>query len=162
MICSEEIQEYFNYIKERLEKEYAIANKARSKGYDPEFHVDIPLAKDVADRVEKLIGAACPQIVNKGLPVRIRDLEKQYGSGDWRIALIVSQEVADEKFGKFDSLEKAIETGIRIGLAYITLAVTAAPLEGFVELKMKKRSDGKPYSQVQFVLQEVQLFLFVY
>jgi DNA polymerase II large subunit len=150
MICSEEIQEYFNYIKERLEKEYAIANKARSKGYDPEFHVDIPLAKDVADRVEKLIGAACPQIVNKGLPVRIRDLEKQYGSGDWRIALIVSQEVADEKFGKFDSLEKAIETGIRIGLAYITLAVTAAPLEGFVELKMKKRSDGKPYLSLFF------------
>lgn len=145
MICSKHMQEYFNYIKERLEKEYTIANKARAKGYDPEDHVDIPLTKDVADRVEKLIGAVYPQIVDKGLPEYIRKLEVKYSAGDWRIALIVGEDVSKEKFGSFTSIEQAIEVGIRVGLAYITQAATAAPLEGFVEAKIKKRSDGKPY-----------------
>jgi len=38
-----------------------------------------------------------------------------------------------------------METGIRVGLAYITLGVISAPLEGFIELKIKKRRDGKEY-----------------
>ena len=43
-----------------------------------------------------------------------------------------------------------METGIRVGLAYITLGVISAPLEGFIELKIKKRRDGREYFSTFF------------
>ena len=49
------MQEYFDNLNERVLKEYALANIAKSKGYDPEEVVDIPLAKNMAERVEGLI-----------------------------------------------------------------------------------------------------------
>ncbi|MDD4353769.1 MAG: DNA polymerase II large subunit, partial [Candidatus Nanoarchaeia archaeon] len=45
---------------------------------------------------------------------------------------------------------RALETGVRVGLAYITLGVTCAPLEGFIELKIKKRKDGEEYCSILF------------
>jgi len=137
-----------NHVKQLMKKidfAYEIANKARSKGYDPEDTVNIPLAKNMAERVEGLVSVAAPQIVNKGIPKRIKELEAIYGKLDWRVALKISLETSQEKFCKFDTQKEAIETGIRIGLAYLTLGVVASPLEGFVELKFKKRNDGKEY-----------------
>ncbi|MCD6404010.1 MAG: DNA polymerase II large subunit [Nanoarchaeota archaeon] len=138
------MEKYFKAIEEEVRRAYAIAQRARKKGYDPEPRVDIPLAKDVAGRVEGLVGAVQPKIVGKGVPERIRELEKEYHPGDWRIALIIAEEIAKEKFCEFDSQEQALETGIRAGFAYLTLGVVSAPLEGFVELRIKSRG-GKRY-----------------
>ncbi|VVB75871.1 DNA polymerase II large subunit [Candidatus Tiddalikarchaeum anstoanum] len=142
VVCSERITGYLKSLEDETLKEYSIAEQARSKGLDPEDKVDIPLAVDVADRCEGLVGASVPEIVGTGISARIRELEKQYSSGDWRVALIIGAEVAKNKFFTFTSLEKAMEAGVRVGLAYITLGVTCAPLEGFIELKLKKRMDG--------------------
>ncbi|MCH8329610.1 MAG: DNA polymerase II large subunit, partial [Nanoarchaeota archaeon] len=107
--------------------------------------VNTPLAKNMAERVEGLIGAVIPDIIDSGLPKRIQELEKKYGKLDWRVAVSISLEVVHEKFCKFESKLKAMEAGIRVGLAYLTLGVVSSPLEGFVELKLKKRKDGKEY-----------------
>ncbi|MHA1799676.1 MAG: hypothetical protein ACTSVY_14610, partial [Candidatus Helarchaeota archaeon] len=54
---SENIKNYFKSIKKEAEKLYNIASKARSKGKgDPKSNVEIPIATDVASRVEQLIG----------------------------------------------------------------------------------------------------------
>jgi len=132
-------------IQKRVKEEYEIASEARKKGYDPEDKVDVILTKDVAERVVWLVSSVYPDIVGKGIEDRIRELEEKYGFGDWRVALVVAGEVAKQKFCKFDSVEKALEAGVRIGVAYITMGVTAAPLEGFVELKLKQRQDGGNY-----------------
>ncbi|HHI03913.1 MAG TPA: DNA polymerase II large subunit [Candidatus Woesearchaeota archaeon] len=142
---TEDLENYFNQIEKEVNKAYSLAEQARKKGYDPEQKVDIPLAKGIAQRVEGLISADVPQIMNSGVAVRISKLEKQYGTLDWRVALKIAEEVATEKFFKLSSKQKALETGIRVGLAYITLGVISAPLEGFIELKIKKRRDGKEY-----------------
>jgi len=142
-----------NYTKSILKKidfAYKIANTARSKGYDPEETVNIPLAKNLAERVEGLVSVAAPQIINKGIPKRIKELESIYGKLDWRVALNISLETTKEKFCKFETQKEAIETGIRIGLAYLTLGVVASPLEGFVGLKFRKRSDGKEYFSLMY------------
>ncbi|MFC2016626.1 DNA polymerase II large subunit, partial [Chloroflexota bacterium] len=97
------------------------------------------------ERVEGLIGVLMPDIINSGLSKRIQELEKKYGKLDWRVALSISLEVVNEKFCKFEDKTKAMEAGIRVGLAYLTLGVVSSPLEGFVELKLKKRRDGKKY-----------------
>ncbi|MBI2656032.1 DNA polymerase II large subunit [Candidatus Woesearchaeota archaeon] len=133
-----------------IDNAYAIANSARSKGYDPEDTVGMPLAKNMAERVESLVSVAMPQIINKGIPKRINELEDKYGKLDWRVALTISLEAAEEKFCAFSTKKEAFETGIRIGLAYLTLGVVASPLEGFVELKIKKRNDGKEYFALMF------------
>ncbi|MBI1934916.1 DNA polymerase II large subunit [Candidatus Woesearchaeota archaeon] len=135
---------------EEIEKCYAIASEARSKGYDPEPIVCAPLAKNMAERVEGIVSVVVPQLMNSGIPERIKELEAIYGKSDWRVALSISLEVSQERFCKFDSQKIAMETGIRIGLAYLTLGVVASPLEGFVELKINKRRDGKDYFSLMY------------
>ena len=142
---NEQINNYFKEIERKVETAYNTANKARKLGLDPEEQVSVPLAKNMAERVEGLIGVLVPGIMNSGLSNRIQELEKKYGKLDWRVALSVSLEVVNERFCKFENKIKAMETGIRVGLAYLTLGVVSSPLEGFVELKIKKRMDGKEY-----------------
>ena len=141
----EEIDNYFKEIERNVAATYKIANKARKQGFDPEEEASVPLAKNMAERIEGLIGALIPDIRNSGLSKRIQELEKKIGKLDPRVALTVSLEVATEKFCKFEDKIKAMEAGIRVGLAYLTLGVVSSPLEGFVELKLKKRRDGKEY-----------------
>lgn len=141
----DKIEDYFGKIESNVAFAYKAANKARKQGFDPEEQVSIHLAKTMAERVEGLIGALIPDIMSSGLSKRLQELEKKYSKLDWRVALSISLEVVNEKFCKFENKVKAMEAGIRVGLAYLTLGVVSSPLEGFVELKLKKRKDGKEY-----------------
>ncbi len=145
IVASKNIKKYFEDFDSEIKKAYEAANKARSKGLDPELFVDIPLAQNMAERVVGLISIVAPQVKDKEIEKRIEDLEKQYGRLDWRVALTISLEIAQEKFCKFKDKREAMEVGIRFGLAYITLGVVVSPLEGFVRLELKKRRDGKEY-----------------
>src|SRR3989344_2758465 len=91
-------KKYFEKITRQIDETYIIANEARSKGYDPEETVGIPLAKNMAERVEGLVSVMAQQIINKGIPHRIKELETKFGKLDWRVALSVSLEVAQGKF----------------------------------------------------------------
>jgi len=142
---SPEMGAYFESLEKGMRKAYDIAGEARKKGYDPEQKVDIPLARNMAERVEGLISIVAPQLVGKGIIERIHELEETYGVLDWRVALLISVEVTQEKFCKFKDRKEALEVGIRTGFAYHTLGIVAAPLEGFVSLDIKKRRDGKEY-----------------
>ncbi len=147
---SKEMQEYFEKIKADVLDAYAFARLARKKGFDPIDDVEIKLANSMAERVEGLIAAAHPQLVGTGLIDAINELEKKYEPLDWRVALEIARDVALEKFCKFETREEAIEAGIRVGFAYHTLGIVAAPLEGFVGIEIKKRKDGQPYLAVKF------------
>ncbi len=142
---SKTIDNYFKELNKQLDKAYSVSNKARKKGYDPETKVDIPLAKNMQERVEGLISTVAPQLVGTGMIERIHKLEKKYGVLDWRVALVIAEEVAKEKFCKFESEKEALEVGIRTGFTYHTLGIVAAPLEGFIGLKIKKTKSGEKY-----------------
>ena len=45
-------EKYTKSLARNIEETYRIANLARAKGYDPEETVNIPLAKNMAERVE--------------------------------------------------------------------------------------------------------------
>ncbi len=145
MECSKQIQKYFDRIERETKEAHEIATKARKKSYDPEDQVDIKLAKNMAERVEGLISTVAPQIVGSGMTKRILELEKKYGTLSWEVALQIALEVAQEKFCKFKDKKEAMEVGIRAGFTYHTVGIVAAPLEGFVELRIKQRQDGKEY-----------------
>jgi len=140
---SPRMEKYFKDVNDEVLKCYDIANDAKSLGFDANSSVKIPLAKNMAERVEGLIASVAPEIVGKGVPARIQELEKKFGNQDWRVALTIAEEVAKEKFCKFDTKVKAMELGIRVGFAYVTVGVVASPLEGFVQLKLNKRYDGR-------------------
>ncbi|MBU0457276.1 MAG: DNA polymerase II large subunit [Nanoarchaeota archaeon] len=150
MKASPEIKRYFTKIGQEVKKSYEVASKARSKGLDPEKEVSIPLAKNMAERVVGLISVVSPQIAKTNITERIAELEKEYGQLDWRVAFKISEEVAKEKFYKFSDKKEAIEVGIRVGFAYLTLGIVSAPLEGFTGIKIKKRKDGKEYFALQY------------
>ncbi|MGM5484599.1 MAG: DNA polymerase II large subunit, partial [Nanobdellota archaeon] len=142
---SEYMDEYFRMLDSELERCKKHAGKAREKGYDPEQRVDVPLAATMADRVEGLISTVAPQLVDTDMAKRIEELEKKYTPQSWEIALIIAGEVAQQKFCSFSDKKEAIEVGIRTGMAYSTAGIVAAPLEGLVEVKIKKRQDGGEY-----------------
>ncbi len=145
-----DIEQYFKNLEKELKKCYQTAEEARKKGYDPVEYVEIPLAANMAERVEGLISALAPQIKGSGVVQRIHELEKQYGALDWRVALTVALEVAQQKFCRFKDEREAMEAGIRVGFAYATVGVVASPLEGFVELKIRQRRDGKKYFALMY------------
>jgi DNA polymerase II large subunit len=144
------IEEYRKFIDEYVEKAYEISNKARAQGFDPKDKVEMPIAKEISQRVEGLISIEVPSILNSGVAKRILELEKKYGKLDWRVSLEIALETAQNKFIKFENEKLSIETGIRVGFAYATLGVISAPLEGFIGIDIKKTFDDEDYICMNF------------
>ncbi len=146
-----DLSSYFNKIEEEIKKAYETAEKAREKGKDPENYVDIPLTKDLAEKSVGLVATVLfPELKNRGIEDRIRELEKRYGKNDERIAFIIGKEIAKGKFYEFKSLERAVDAGIRIGLSYLTQGVVTAPLEGIHSIKIRKNDDGTNYLAIYY------------
>ena len=139
------IKEYFNCLEEQVKVNYAVAGEARKKGIDPSESVEIPVATTLAERVLGLVSVLYPQIMDTKIAVRVSELEKINGPLNPAVALTIAEEVAKEKFCKFKSHLEAMEAGIRIALGYLTLGYVSSPIEGFIQLKLKKTSKGEDY-----------------
>ncbi len=137
------MKKYFEELERETFNAYKLASKARSRGYDPSSKPEIVLAKNLAERVIGLISVVAPQLQGTGAIKKIGELEKKHGVLDWRVALKIALEIAQEKFCKFKDKKEAMEVGIRTGFAYVTLGAVSAPLEGFTKLEIKPRNDGK-------------------
>ncbi len=137
-------QEYFKDIKKRVDVEFEAAGRARAAGIDPVTKIEIPIATTLAEKAVGLINVIYPQLDKKVID-RIAELEKEYGVLDSAVAFKIAEEIAKEKFCKFESLLQGIDAGIRVGFAYITLGVVSSPIEGFTELKLGKTRKGEDY-----------------
>ncbi len=138
-------QEYFEELEKVIKLNYEVAEKARERGLDPVDSVEVPLARNLAEKVVGLISAIYPRILNKGVSERIKELESKYGLLDPAVCLQIAEEIAKEKFCKFDSQLDAIICGARVGFAYITLGVVSSPIEGLTDIKIVKTNEGKEY-----------------
>ena len=138
-------EDYFKMLEREVNISYSVANDAKSKGIDPVSKVEVPQASSLAEKVVGLVSAVYPQINNENIVKRILELEKKYGSLDPAVALSIAEEIAHEKFCKLKSHHEAMEAGIRVAIAYMTLGVVSSPIEGFVELKINKTKNGEDY-----------------
>ncbi|MBW2972356.1 DNA polymerase II large subunit [Candidatus Woesearchaeota archaeon] len=143
VVASPEMKKYFDELQSKCKNAYEIASAARKKGYDPSDKVEVQLASNMAERVVGLISVVAPQIIGSGVVERIIELENEYGVLDWRVALQIGLEVAQEKFCKFDDKKQALEVGVRVGFAYGTVGVVSSPIEGLISIDIKQRKDGK-------------------
>lgn len=125
-------------LEENLETLYTIAEKARKQWKDPEPQVEIPRAKDMADRVESLVGP-------RGIADVIRELDSQ-GVSREGIALKVIDQIIESDFHGEETAEQCIRTS----LAILTEGIVAAPLEGIANVKIKSNFDGTKYLAIYF------------
>lgn len=145
-----ETQKYFEKLKSEVDEIYLVANKARGKGFDPVDEVEIPLAMNMAEKVVGIISTLYPQMLGSGIAERILELEKEYGKLDATVSFKIAEEVAKQKFCKFENTIEAMEAGIRIGFGYQTIGVVSSPIEGFTGLKVRKTRDGHDYIEANF------------
>jgi DNA polymerase II large subunit len=139
---SKKMEEYFALIQQKVNQCYELAEEARKRGLDPELEVESPQAKDLAGRVEKLVGPI-------GVASFIRELKSQ-GLSDDEIVFKVVSDILDKKIGNIESLDLRVERAIRVGLAIKTMGVVSAPLEGISKIKIREDLKGKKYLSLYF------------
>ncbi|MEM4295296.1 MAG: DNA polymerase II large subunit [Candidatus Anstonellales archaeon] len=136
-----EIDRYFSSIKNEVENAYAIAERARRKGFDPKPYVEIAKANDIASRVEGLLEL-------KGIASYIREKEKQGMKRD-EIAFEIVKEICKGEVIKRNNIEELADIAIRVGTAILTEGVLVAPTEGIAKVKIDKYN-GKHYIAVYY------------
>ncbi len=135
------MDDYLSLLKSELQKAYSVAQEARSKGFDPADEIEVKIAKDVAARVEGIVGPP-------GISELIRSLEKG-GMARENIAFEVTRRIAAGNVIQ-GTKEKLIEQAVRTGLAILTEGVLVAPTEGIAKVKIKNNPDGSDYVAVYY------------
>jgi DNA polymerase II large subunit len=138
LVLSPAMEAYEKSLMNDLFHAIAIAKKARSAGLDPSTEVEIPIASDLADRVEALLGI-------KGVAPRIRDLESQMSREE--VALRIGDDFIARKFGETTN-EQILDHSIRTAMALLTEGVVAAPTEGIAKVALGKNDDGSQYLKI--------------
>jgi DNA polymerase II large subunit len=134
-----DIKAYSARLENDVRSSYELATRARSKGFDVTDRVEIPLATDMAERIEELI-----QI--KGLANMIRDTSKTMSREESSIH--VARQVAKNFLpqGKKMALDKAV----RVGLAILTEGILVAPLEGIADVSVLPNDDGTEFASIVY------------
>lgn len=138
--------DYFEKLEKETKKLYDLAAKARSMGRDVHTEIEIPLAKDLAERVEGLVGPV-------GIAQRIKELESEMSREEaaFNIAAeIASADLKDTKEDEITQRELMADQALRTALAILTEGVVAAPLEGIAKVKIKQNFDRTNYLAVYF------------
>ncbi|RLI84718.1 MAG: DNA polymerase II large subunit, partial [Archaeoglobales archaeon] len=136
-----EIKRYHELLFEEVNKAYEVARRARQKGLDPSFDVEIPIARNMAERVERLLHI-------DGIAERILELEEK-GVSREKTCFIIAGEIVKGKFGEFDRLE-AIDKAVRSAVAILTEGVVAAPIEGIAKVKVDRNDDGSEFLKIYY------------
>jgi DNA polymerase II large subunit len=132
---------YFTMLKEGLQRAYNTASEARKMGFDPTDEVEVKIAKDVAARVEGIVGPP-------GVTEVIRNLEKG-GMAREDIAFEVARKIAAGELMR-GTKEERIEQAVRTGLGILTEGVLVAPTEGIAKVRIKSNPDGSDYVAVYY------------
>ena len=145
-----DIEGYFGDLKTKVDREYVVANAARSKGLDPVNKVEIPLAITMAEKAVSLISTIYTDLPVQPISRRILELEVEYGKLDTTVSFVIAREIAEGKFFELKDQMEAIDCGIRVGFAYLTLGVVASPIEGYTGISLGKTRGGKDYFIANF------------
>ena len=132
-----EMENYQQWMDERTEDAYRIAEKARAQNLDHKPFVEIPRAADLAGRTEKLL------VEYLGEYEVAQDIRNMLDKNDRETtSMLMAQSVARGFRDEGHDLVTAIDVGLRVGLAILTEAVLVAPLEGISEVRLLNNLDG--------------------
>ncbi|NHX36988.1 MULTISPECIES: DNA polymerase II large subunit [Halolamina] len=134
-------ERYFERIESQLDDAFDRAEAARSQGYDPQTEIEIPVARDMADRVENILGIP-------GVAERVRELEGEMSREEAALELV--EDFVDGNVGDYDSREGKIEGAVRTAVALLTEGVVAAPIEGIDRAELLQNDDGTEFVNVYY------------
>jgi DNA polymerase II large subunit len=107
------VESYFRTIEEAVDRAYDAAARARSVGLDPFPVPEIPRAKDMASRVEKLLA----HLHVDGIADEIRELARTLPREE--LAVSLARRLARDPT-RPGSVKDRVEVALRVGLAVLT------------------------------------------
>ena len=129
-------------ISKKVDELYSIAETARAKGYDPSPEVEIKRARNLAYRVEELVGP-------KGIADELISLFAEHNREESSIIIarrIVVGEFTDGGSDKIGNLYQALKTSLGV----LTEGVLVAPIEGISGVDIGRNSNGSEYLTVNY------------
>ncbi|MCT9094794.1 DNA-directed DNA polymerase II large subunit [Haloarchaeobius sp. HME9146] len=137
----EEDERYFERIESRLDEAFELAERAKQRGGDPQPEVEIPTARDMADRVENILGI-------EGVAERVRELEGEMSREEAALELVT--DFVEGEVGDYETREGKIEGAVRTAVALLTEGVVAAPIEGIDRVELLQNDDGTEFVNVYY------------
>jgi DNA polymerase II large subunit len=134
-------ERYFAGIEDRLDEALELAQAAKAQGHDPEPEVEIPVARDMADRVENILGI-------DGVAERVRELEGEMSREEAALELVT--DFVEGTVGDYDSRAGKVEGAVRTAVALLTEGVVAAPIEGIDRVELLENDDGTEFVNVYY------------
>ncbi len=132
---------YFRELEDDLDAAFEVAERARERGGDPAESVEIPVAKDMADRVENILGI-------DGVAERVRELDGQMSREAAALALV--EDFVEGTVGDYDTRAGKVEGAVRTAVALLTEGVVAAPIEGIDRVELLENDDGTEFVNVYY------------
>ncbi|MWV41749.1 DNA polymerase II large subunit [Natrialba sp. INN-245] len=136
-----EDERYFERIESQLDEAFDVAERAKERGADPEPEVEIPVAQDMADRVENILGI-------DGVAERVRELEGEMSREE--AALELAKDFAEGRVGDYETKAGKVEGAVRTAVALLTEGVVAAPIEGIDKVEILENGDGTEFVNVYY------------
>ena len=134
-------ERYFERLETQLDRAFDVAETAKERGEDPKPEVEIPVAKDMADRVENILGI-------DGVAERVRELEGEMSREEAALELVT--DFVAGTVGDYDSRAGKIEGAVRTAVALLTEGVVAAPIEGIDRVELLENDDGTEFVNVYY------------
>ncbi|WP_254829556.1 DNA polymerase II large subunit [Haloglomus salinum] len=134
-------ERYFERIEDQLDDAFAAARAAKERGGDPSTEIEIPVAKDMADRVENILGI-------DGVAERVRELEGEMSREEAALELVT--DFVDGNVGDYDGRAGKVEGAVRTAVALLTEGVVAAPIEGIDRVELLENDDGTEFVNVYY------------
>jgi len=136
-----EDEAYFERLESGLDDAFDVAEAARERGDDPTDSVEIPVARDMADRVENILGI-------DGVAERVRELEGEMSREEAALELV--SDFVDGDVGDYDTRAGKVEGAVRTAVALLTEGVVAAPIEGIDRVEILENDDGTEFVNVYY------------
>ena len=137
------MEPYFRAIESEVDRAYAVAERARREGFDPETAPEIPRAQDMAMRVEKLLA----HLGIEGISSEIRSLAAEMPREE--VAVSIARRLARDA-SRGDSVADRVDRALRVGLAILTEGILVAPLEGLAEVHIREQRDRGAYIELYY------------
>ncbi len=137
------MESYFRTLEAEVDRAYAVAERARREGLDPELVPEIPRAQDMAMRVEKLLA----HLGIEGISNEIRSLAARMPREE--VAVTIARRLASDP-ARGRELAPRVDAALRVGLAILTEGILVAPLEGLAEVHIREGPDRAPYIELYY------------
>ncbi len=136
-----EDERYFERIETDLDSAFDVAERAKERGGDPEPEVEIPVAVDMAARVENILGI-------DGVAERVRELEEEMSREEAALELV--EDFVEGAVGDYETRAGKVEGAVRTAVALLTEGVVAAPIEGIDRVELLENDDGTEFINIYY------------